>query len=59
MPTLTFRVPNSEWAIIAEVAAQEGVDVRTLVLWKLKGEFGLPVRATPPRPAPREQVPSS
>jgi hypothetical protein len=49
MPTLTFRVPNTEWAVLEEIAEHEGVDVRTLVLWKLKGEFGFPIRRTPPK----------
>jgi len=48
MPSLTFQVPLSEWAVLEEHARREGVSVRTLVLWKLKGEFGL----LPKRPAP-------
>jgi hypothetical protein len=54
MPTLTFRVPNTEWQKLAEIAEQEGVDVRTLVLWKLKGEFGFPIR-TPQSAAPQPE----
>ncbi len=55
MPTLTFRVPNTEWAKLAEIAQREGCDVRTLVLWKIRGAFDLPVRPqATPEPEPEQ-----
>ena len=43
MPTLTFDIPNSEWARLEEMRKQEGLrSVRELIKWRLRQTFDLP-----------------
>jgi hypothetical protein len=44
MPSLNFEIPNSEWAVLEQIAKRERCSVRTLVLWKLKGAFGFEIK---------------
>jgi hypothetical protein len=36
VPTLTYQVPQPEWAKLEEKARRDGVSVRVWVLWRLK-----------------------
>ena len=39
MPTLTYEIPRYAWARLEKIAHDEGVSVRALVLWQLKGQY--------------------
>jgi hypothetical protein len=55
MPSYTLQVPNSEDAVLKELAKREGIPVKWLLVWQIKAAAGLPL---PPRPPckPDEQV---
>jgi hypothetical protein len=51
MPTLSFDIPNSDWAVLEEERKREGLrSVRELVIWRLRRSFALP--SSPPEPKP-------
>lgn len=48
MPTLTYEIPRYAWARLEEIARQQGVSVRALILWQLKAKY--PCLDEPPPP---------
>ena len=50
MPTLSYQIPNSDWAVLKEEADREGVSVRELVKWRIRQVFALPERTLKPTP---------
>jgi hypothetical protein len=56
VPSLTLQIPTTEWNKLKVIAEAEGVSVRILCLWKLQGEFGLPIRRLTPAPPPAEEA---
>jgi hypothetical protein len=57
MPSVTLRFPRSEFEIMEQRAAAEGVPLRWLLVWRVKSDFGLPHAPTSSRACERETWP--